>query len=66
MLVTAQRVHVAGINSSDVEGLHVWENHLAPLRSGKVVYWCVRKNLRALRRFGARSFDSVTAMVAAG
>ena len=30
-----ERVHVAGINSSDVEGMHVWENHLAALRSGK-------------------------------
>src|SRR5205085_4994271 len=58
-----ERVHVAGISSSDVEGMHVWENHLAPLRSGKVVYWCVRRKLGALRRFGARSFDSVSAML---
>src|SRR5438552_4054340 len=60
-----ERVHVAGINSSDVEGMHAWENHLAPLRSGKVVYWCVQRNLRALGRLGARSFDSVKAMLAA-
>src|SRR5207244_2712572 len=60
-----ERVHVAGINSSDVEGMHVWENHLAALRSGKVVYWCVQRNLRALRGLGARSFDSVKAMLAA-
>jgi arginase family enzyme len=60
------RVHVLGITSSDVEGGHVIENHLAPLRSGKVVYWCVRRNLRALGRFGvrnARSFESVSDML---
>jgi arginase family enzyme len=52
------RVHVLGITSSDVEGAHVIENHLAPLRSGKIVYWCVRRNLRALRTFGARDSRS--------
>src|SRR5205807_7797611 len=60
------RVHVLGIASSDVEGAHVIENHLAPLRSGKVVYWCVRRNLRALGRFGVRhshSFASVSEML---
>ena len=38
----------------------------APLRSGKVVYWCVRRNLRALRLLGvrqSRSFDSVAALL---
>jgi hypothetical protein len=60
------RVHVLGITSSDVEGAHVIENHLAPLRSGKVVYWCVGRNLRALGRFGvrnSRSFASVSEML---
>src|SRR5438477_10831007 len=60
------RVHVLGITSSDVEGAHAIENHLAPLRSGKVVYWCVRRNLRALGVFGVRdsqSFASVTDML---
>ena len=60
------RVNVLGIASSDVEGAHVIENHLAPLRSGKVVYWCVRRNLRALGRFGVRhshSFASVSEML---
>lgn len=60
------RVHVAGITSSDVEGAHAIENHLASLRSGNIVYWCHRCNLGALRRFGVRasqSFDSIPAMM---
>src|SRR5947209_870302 len=59
------RVHVAGITSHDVEGLHAWENHLAPLRRGVVNYWCVQRNPRLLRRFGARAFDSAEAMLSA-
>jgi arginase family enzyme len=62
------RVHVAGITSGDVEGGHAIENHLAPLRSGRVVYWCVQRSLRALRMFGvgdSRSFPSVGEMLAA-
>lgn len=65
-LPLVSRIHVAGICSVDVEGAHALENHLAPLRSGKVVYWCVRRNLRALRLLGAgasRSFDSVVALL---
>jgi arginase family enzyme len=56
------RVHVVGITSTDVTGGHLWENHLAPLHSGKVVYWCVQRNLRAMRFFGirhSRSFPTV-------
>jgi arginase family enzyme len=61
------RVHVVGITSTDVERLHVIENHLAPLRSGRVVYWCVGRNLAALRLLGVResqSFVSVADMLA--
>jgi len=67
-LPLVSRIHVAGIASPDVEGAHALENHLAPLRSGKVVYWCVRRNLRALRLLGvreSRSFDSVAALLEA-
>jgi len=62
------RVHVAGITSADVERLHAFENHLGPLRSGKVVYWCAGRNMNALRRLGVRqskSFESVGEMIAA-
>jgi arginase family enzyme len=60
------RVHVVGITSPDVEGIHTLENQLAPLRSGRVVYWCVRRNLGALRFLGvrqSRSFQSVPEML---
>jgi arginase family enzyme len=60
------RVHVAGITSTDVEAGHLWENHLAPLYSGKVTYWCVNRNLRAMQRLGirhSRSFPSITALL---
>jgi arginase family enzyme len=60
------RVHVAGITSADVEAGRLWENHLAPLYSGKVVYWCVGRNLRALQRLGmrhGRSFASMRALL---
>jgi arginase family enzyme len=62
------RVHVVGITSPDVEGGHVLENHLRGLRSGRVVYWCVGRNLSGLRRLGvrqSRSFDSVPPMLEA-
>lgn len=62
------RVHVVGITSTDVESGHLWENRLLPLYSGKVRYWCVRRNLRLMRTFGIRhsnSFDTTTSMLAA-
>ena len=51
-------VHVLGITSGDVEGVHVLENHLRPLRSGRVRYWCLGRDLRAMRRFGVRHSHS--------
>ena len=60
------RVLVAGVTSTDVEGLHVFENRLGPLRRGKIVYWCVTRNLRLLHFLGAtesRSFRSVGEML---
>jgi arginase family enzyme len=60
------RVHVAGITSTDVEGGRLWENHLAALYSGKVAYYCVQRNLRAMQRLGIRhayTFPSVTALL---
>jgi arginase family enzyme len=62
------RIHVAGITSPDVEGAHAVENRLGLLRSVKIVYWCVRRDLRALRRLGVRasqSFDSIAEMLGA-
>jgi arginase family enzyme len=59
-------VHVVGITSTDVEAGHLWENHLAPLYSGKVKYFCVNRNLKMMRRIGirnCRSFSSTAAML---
>ncbi len=60
------RVHVVGITSTDVERGRLWENHLAPLYSSKVIYWCVQRNLRAMRFIGirhSRSFSSMAALL---
>lgn len=51
-------VHVVGITSSDVEGRHLWENHLTALYAGRVRYWCVGQDLRAMRRLGIRHSHS--------
>ena len=60
------RVHVVGITSTDVEAGRLWENHLTALYSGKVAYYCVQRNLRAMRRLGIRhayTFPSVAALL---
>jgi arginase family enzyme len=51
-------VHVLGITSSDVEGLHVFENRLRPLHSGRVRYWCIGPDLRGIQRLGIRHSQS--------
>jgi arginase family enzyme len=51
-------VHVLGITSADVTGLHIFENHLRPLHSGRVRYWCIGPDLRALQRLGIRHSQS--------
>lgn len=63
-----KQIHVLGITSTDVEVAHGWENHLRALRSGKVRYWCVGRNLDWMRRLGivhSRSFVSTTDMLGA-
>ena len=60
------RIFVVGITSSDVEGGRLWENYLKPLYAGKVTYFCVNRNLRAMHRIGivsCQSFVSVEAML---
>ena len=52
------RVLVVGVASPDVEGRRILENHLAPLRSGKIVYHCIRRDLRSLRLAGVRGCRS--------
>jgi arginase family enzyme len=55
-------VYVLGITSADVEGMNVWQNHLAPLRFGKVRYWCVGRDLRWMRRLGIKRSQSFATM----
>jgi arginase family enzyme len=62
------QIHVLGITSKDVEAAHGWENHLRNLRSGKVRYWCVGRDLGWMSSIGitqSRSFDSTAAMLEA-
>ncbi len=59
-------VHVLGITSRDVEITHSWENHWGSLRSGKVRYWCVGRNvgwMKYLGMDGNASYTSVSAML---
>jgi arginase family enzyme len=51
-------VHVLGIASADVAARHAWENHLRPLRAGKIRYWCVGQDLGWTRRLGIFGSDS--------
>lgn len=60
------QVHVLGITSADVEAPHAWENHMLPLVTGKVRYWCVGRDLGWMRRLGltrSLSFPSISAML---
>lgn len=62
------RVHVLGITSRDVEAGHAWENHLRNLRSGRVRYWCIGRDLGWMPRLGirhSRSFPDTAAMLSA-
>jgi hypothetical protein len=69
MLPQVSHVHVLGISSNDVGRTHAWENHLGPLRSGRLSYWCLgvdvgwAKRLRLDHAFHA--FDDPQAMVEA-
>jgi hypothetical protein len=59
-------VHVVGITSADVQWPHAWENHLRPLRTGKVRYWCVGRDLgwmTGLGIAGSRAFASMASML---
>lgn len=51
-------VHVIGITSEDVQGRHLWENHLRPLYAGRVRYWCIGRDLGAMRLLGIRRSQS--------
>ncbi len=66
-LPAVAQVHVLGITSGDIGWRHAWENHWAPLRAGRLVYWSTGVDVGWARRLGLgqafRSFDSVDALV---
>ncbi|MDR0781601.1 MAG: arginase family protein [Pseudomonadales bacterium] len=60
-------IDVLGITSRDVERARAWENHWGNLRSGKVRYWCVGRELSWMRYLGrqhSRSFATVAELLA--
>ena len=61
------QVHVVGITSADIALGHAWENHLGPLRAGKLVYWSIGVDAGWARWLGLgqafRSFDDADALV---
>jgi hypothetical protein len=68
MLPQVSHVHVVGISSGDVGRAHAWENYLAPLRRGKLSYWCLGVDVDWAKRLGLahafHRFDEPQALVA--
>jgi arginase family enzyme len=63
-----EQVNVLGITSTDVEKFRSWENHLSGLRSGKIRYWCIGRDIGWMGALGIRqshSFDSCAHMLEA-
>lgn len=69
LLPHVRHVHVVGITSADVSGAQAWQNCLAPLRQGRLTYWCIDARVRWAAWIGlgerVRSFDSSAAMLEA-
>lgn len=68
LLPQVARVEVLGITSGDVSRAHAWENHLAPLRRGKLRYWTIGVDTGWSRRLGLGAaflgFDDPAALIA--
>jgi arginase family enzyme len=47
------RIDVIGISSADISVKHAWENHIQPLRQGKLHYWSVKQSAAWTRWVGA-------------
>lgn len=62
-------VHVVGITSTDIGAKHAWENHLTPLRAGKLSYWCMDVDVGWAKRLGVAEafhrFDDPDALTTA-
>ncbi|GHH53656.1 arginase family protein [[Pseudomonas] boreopolis] len=68
-LARVAQVHVVGICSPDAGTAHCWEQHLAPLRAGRLHYWCLGVDTRWARPLGCagavHNFDDVPSLLAA-
>lgn len=61
-------IDVLGITSTDVERGRAWENHWWNLRTGKVRYWCIGRDIGWLDWLGkrrSRTFATAAALLAA-
>ena len=69
MLPYVTHVHVVGITSGDIGAKHAWENYLAPLRAGKLSYWCMDVDVAWAAKLGLagafRRFDDPDALTCA-
>lgn len=54
-LPQVKSIDVLGICSQDISVKHCWENHLTPLRSGKLTYWNIGVNTHWLKWVGAKN-----------
>lgn len=68
MLPQVSHVHVVGISSGDVGRAHAWENYRAPLKRGRLSYWCLDVDVSWAKRLGLahafHRFDDPQALVA--
>jgi hypothetical protein len=66
-LPRVNHVHVIGIASADAGTARAWQNYLAPLRRGRLSYWCLGVDVRWAWRCGlgaaVRSFDDPAALI---
>ncbi|MET0330341.1 MAG: arginase family protein [Dyella sp.] len=52
LLPYVSQVHVLGITSGDIGARHAWENYVAPLKAGKLTYWCMDVDVGWAARWG--------------
>ena len=44
-----EHVSIIGLTSNDLDGANVWQNHYAPIRSGKIHYYAFKKTGRIVK-----------------
>jgi hypothetical protein len=67
LLPYVSHVHVLGITSGDIGAHHAWENYLAPLKAGKLSYWCMDVDVGWAARWGLadafRRYDDADSLI---